>query len=87
MKTEDKYVCGKCYIDKHFPQKQMSIYPISALCDFCEKEQAYNYIQIEINSKVTPCCGKKMKLKLYPDYTSSGIWCFHCGCNLSYTTS
>ena len=83
MKTEDKYICGKCYIDKYFSYKQKTIYPTSALCDFCKKEQAYNYIQVEIDTAITPCCNKEMKLKLSPDYCSSGVWCFHCGCMLS----
>lgn len=40
-------------------------------------------IRGEINLTKTSCCNKEIKLKLFPDYCSSGIWCYHCGCGLS----
>jgi len=82
VKTEDKYICSVCYID-NVQYCPYPITPLTALCDFCGINQAEHYIKLEIDSKFTPCCGKEMKLKLFPDYCSSGIWCFHCGCNLS----
>jgi hypothetical protein len=26
-------------------------------------------------------CGNEVKLKLFPEFSSSGLWCYHCGVN------
>jgi hypothetical protein len=31
--------------------------------------------------KVCPVCGKEVRLKLFPELSSSGLWCKHCGVN------
>jgi hypothetical protein len=33
------------------------------------------------NIKVCEVCGKEIKLKLFPELSSSGLWCNHCGVN------
>ena len=30
-----------------------------------------------------PCCDKKVKMKMFGDYSSSGLWCSECGVNFA----
>jgi len=37
---------------------------------------------VESKRYYCPCCKEKVSLKMFPDYSSNGIWCKKCGVNL-----
>ncbi len=82
---ETEYICNQCYDKKFNTDKNIekkTIHPMTAYCETCHNNLTSIYIYSDFNN-LTLCCNKEMKLKLLPDYRSFGVWCFHCGCNLS----
>ncbi len=35
---------------------------------------------IQKTTELSICCQKEIAIRLMPDYSSSGLWCFYCGC-------
>lgn len=79
-----EYICNNCYNNKNNNEtiEKFSISPLTALCETCNKNQTSFYIYDEFDN-LTPCCKKEIKLQIFPDYCSSGIWCLNCGCMLN----